>query len=103
VAAGRVESIREGKNEPSDGSKDEAINRSEGVMESDRDEAAAVLAQIRKTRDTADRLANGDYPEDADHTRVLAGMVKQLAEQMERLANLSFPQPAEEASTREAS
>ena len=46
----------------------------------------AALQEIRKTRDTASRLANGDYPEDADHVRVLAGMIQQLAEQMERLA-----------------
>jgi len=57
------------------------------TIESDGAPADAVLAEIRKTRETADRLANGDYPEGADHIRVLAGMVKQLADQMERLAD----------------
>ena len=46
----------------------------------------ALLQEVRKTRDTAARLANGDYPEDADHIRVLAGMIQKLAEQVERLA-----------------
>jgi hypothetical protein len=48
----------------------------------------AVVDEIRKTRDTAARLANGDYPEDADHIRVLAGMIQELAEQVERLAGV---------------
>jgi cytochrome c556 len=47
----------------------------------------AALQEVRKTRDTAARLANGDYPEDADHVRVLAGMIQQLAEQIERLTD----------------
>jgi hypothetical protein len=46
----------------------------------------AALQEIRKTKDTAARLANGDYPEDADHIRVLAGLIQKLAEQVERLA-----------------
>jgi cytochrome c556 len=49
-------------------------------------ETQAAIEEIRKTRDTAARLANGDYTEDADHVRVLAGMIQKLAEQMERLA-----------------
>lgn len=49
-------------------------------------ETQAAIEEIRKTRDTAARLANGDYAEDADHVRVLAGMIQKLAEQMERLA-----------------
>jgi len=57
------------------------------TIESDGAPADAVVAEIGKTRETADRLANGDYPEGADHIRVLAGMVKQLADQMERLAD----------------
>lgn len=48
----------------------------------------AVVEEARKTKETADRLANGDYPEDADHIRVVAGMVRQLAEQVERLGEL---------------
>jgi hypothetical protein len=46
----------------------------------------AALDEVRKTRDTAARLANGDSSEDADHIRVLAGMIQKLAEQVERLA-----------------
>lgn len=46
----------------------------------------AVMAEARKTKETAARLANGDYPEDADHVRVLAGMIQKLAEQVEQLA-----------------
>ena len=45
-----------------------------------------AIAEVRKVRDTADKLAGGDYPGEADHTRVLAGMIRQLAEQIERLA-----------------
>jgi hypothetical protein len=48
---------------------------------------AGVRAEARKTKETAERLANGDYPEGADHIRVLAGMISQLAEQVERLAS----------------
>ena len=49
----------------------------------------AIRAEAASTKETADRLANGDYPEGADETRVLAGMVKQLAEQIERLAAMA--------------
>ena len=45
----------------------------------------AVLAEIRKVKETAERLANGETPEEADQIRVLAGLVHQLAEQVERL------------------
>ena len=51
------------------------------------DETEGVRAEARKTKETAERLANGDYPEGADHIRVLAGMISQLAEQVERLAS----------------
>lgn len=44
----------------------------------------AALTEIRKTRDTADRLANGEAPEEADQVRVLAGLIRQLSEQVER-------------------
>lgn len=43
-----------------------------------------ALTEIRKTRDTADRLANGEAPEEADQVRVLAGLIRQLSEQVER-------------------
>ena len=46
----------------------------------------AAVDEVRKTKETAARLANGEYPEDADHIRVLAGMIQKLAEQIERLA-----------------
>lgn len=46
----------------------------------------AAVEEIRKTRDTAARLANGEATDDADHIRVLAGMIQKLAEQVERLA-----------------
>jgi hypothetical protein len=49
-------------------------------------EIQAAIQEIRKTKDTAARLANGDFTEDADHVRVLAGMIQKLAEQVERLA-----------------
>ena len=48
-----------------------------------------ILAEIRTTTETADRMANGESPKPgADETRVLAGMVHQVAEQVERLAEL---------------
>ena len=52
------------------------------------DNEMQALLEIRKTKETASRLANGEYPEDADHVRVLAGMIQQLAEQVERLAGV---------------
>jgi hypothetical protein len=63
----------------------------EALMQAERDNAAAALAEIRKVRATAERLANGDYPTDANHVRVLAGMIRQLAEQVERLASAAGP------------
>ena len=51
----------------------------------DTDPSEAALAEIRKVKETAERLANGETPDEADQTRVLAGLVFQLAEQMERL------------------
>jgi len=50
-------------------------------------DVGSIAAEAAKTRDTADRLANGNFPEDADHVRVLAGLIKQLAEQIQRLAD----------------
>lgn len=51
--------------------------------------ADAIIAEARKTKETAERMANGDGPpSEADDVRVLAGMVHQVAEQVERLAGL---------------
>jgi hypothetical protein len=58
-------------------------------MQAERNDPDAALTEIRKVRETAERLANGDYPADADHVRVLAGMIHQLAEHVERLASAS--------------
>ena len=49
----------------------------------------AIVAEARKTKETADRMANGEGPpSEADDIRVLAGMVHQVAEQVERLARV---------------
>jgi hypothetical protein len=45
----------------------------------------AIRLEIRKVKETAERMANGDYPEEADHLRSVAGLVHHLAEQTERL------------------
>ena len=45
----------------------------------------AVLLEIRKVKETAERMANCDYPDEADHVRSIAGLVHLLAEQTERL------------------
>jgi hypothetical protein len=51
--------------------------------------ADAILLEARKTKETAERMANGDGPPgEADDIRVLAGMVHQVAEQVERLASI---------------
>ena len=51
------------------------------------DGTAAIIAEARKTKGTAERMANGEGPPgEADDIRVLAGMVHQVAEQVERLA-----------------
>ncbi len=53
------------------------------------DRLEVVLAEVRKTKETAERIANGDSPkEGADDLRVLAGLVHQIAEQVERLGSL---------------
>ena len=53
------------------------------------DGANLIVAEVRKTKETADRIANGDSPKSgADDVRVLAGLVHQIAEQVERLAEL---------------
>jgi hypothetical protein len=46
----------------------------------------AIRAEAAATKETADRMANGETPAAADDIRVLAGMVRQLADQIERLA-----------------
>ena len=49
----------------------------------------AIVAEARKTKETAERMANGEGPPgEADEIRVLAGMVHQVAEQVERLARV---------------
>jgi hypothetical protein len=49
----------------------------------------AIVAEARKTKETAERMANGEGPPgEADDIRVLAGMVHQVAEQVERLASV---------------
>jgi hypothetical protein len=59
-----------------------ATNTDEGLQ--------LILAEVRKTKETADRMANGESPKPgADDIRVLAGMVHQVAEQVERLAELA--------------
>ena len=48
-----------------------------------------ILAEVRKTKETAERMANGESPKaGADDVRVLAGMIHQVAEQVERLVVL---------------
>ena len=49
----------------------------------------AIVLEARKTKETAERMANGEGPPgEADDIRVLAGMVHQVAEQVERLASV---------------
>ena len=48
--------------------------------------AEAIRSEAAATKETADRMANGETPSEADEVRVLAGMVRQLADQVERLA-----------------
>ncbi len=51
--------------------------------------ADAILVEARKTKETAERMANGEGPPgESDEIRVLAGMVHQVAEQVERLASI---------------
>ena len=52
----------------------------------------AVRLEIRKIKETAERMANGDYPDEADQLRSVAGLVHHLAEQTERLVPL-MPTP----------
>jgi hypothetical protein len=59
------------------------------MAERETGDAEAILLEARKTKETAERMANGEGPPgDADDIRVLAGMVHQVAEQVERLAGL---------------
>lgn len=54
----------------------------------------AILAEVRTTKETAERIANGESPkEGADEMRVLAGLVHQVTEQVERLAMLTGGEP----------
>ena len=53
------------------------------------DGVEGIIAEARKTKETAERMASGDGPPgEADDIRVLAGMVHQVAEQVERLASV---------------
>ena len=48
-----------------------------------------ILAELRKTKETADGIAHGTSPKGgADDVRVVAGLVHQVAEQVERLGEL---------------
>ena len=59
------------------------------MAERETGDAEAIVLEARKTKETAERMANGDGPpREADDIRVLAGMVHQVAEQVERLAAL---------------
>ena len=63
----------------------------------------AILVEARKTKETAERMANGDGPPgEADDIRVLAGMVHQVAEQVERLASIVGEDEAPLARSEEA-
>jgi hypothetical protein len=63
----------------------------------------AILVEARKTKETAERMANGDGPPgEADDIRVLAGMVHQVAEQVERLASIVSEDEAPLARSEEA-
>ena len=57
------------------------------------DQFEGIRAEAKKTKETAERLANGDSPDGADHIRVLAGLIHQVAEQVERLAAQSAEPP----------
>lgn len=57
------------------------------------DEIDAIMTEVTKIRETADRMANGEHPDEADEVRLLAGMVRQLADQFQRLGNLSGASP----------
>lgn len=59
------------------------------MAERQHEDADAILLEARKTKETAERMANGEGPPgEADDIRVLAGMVHQVAEQVERLASI---------------
>jgi hypothetical protein len=60
----------------------------DSVGNSDGTTAEAVRLEAAKTKETADRMANGESTDEKDDARVLAGMIKQIAEQVERLAAL---------------
>lgn len=56
------------------------------MADTDGSTAEAVRLEAAKTKETADRMANGESTDEKDDARVLAGMIKQVAEQVERLA-----------------
>ena len=65
--------------------------------------ADLIVAESRKAKETADRIANGESPKSgAEDVRVLAGLVHQIAEQVERLAEMvrtGTPPPRAEGHT----
>jgi hypothetical protein len=60
------------------------------------DSVDGIRAEAKKTKETAERLANGNFPDEADHVRVLAGLIHQLAEQVERLSSREVSSGADE-------
>jgi hypothetical protein len=66
-----------------------ATDRKDTTMDERHEGADAIFLEARKTKETAERMANGEGPPgEADDIRVLAGMVHQVAEQVERLAGI---------------
>jgi hypothetical protein len=60
------------------------------MAERETGDVEAIVLEARKTKETAERMANGEGPPgEADDIRVLAGMVHQVAEQVERLASFT--------------
>jgi hypothetical protein len=63
--------------------------REDEEMDDRKDGMELIVAELRKTKETANRIANGDSPKGgADELRVVAGLVHQIAEQVERLSEL---------------
>lgn len=52
-----------------------------------------ALAEVRKVKETAERLAKGEAAIEADQIRVLAGLIHQLAEQVERMVDVGTMTP----------
>jgi hypothetical protein len=52
-----------------------------------------ALAEVRKVKEAAARLAKGEAAIEADQIRVLAGLIHQLAEQVERMVDAGTMTP----------